>query len=223
MTKVDGCISSFNYTPSTAVLVHFDGNFFIRKCANSAISSHKQVVHLSTKDWCWMNPLNCLLSLLVVFYILSPFFICLTSTEPSVAPPRVWARTLSASEIEVFWIPVHQSGSKGRITGYEVHKHHKWREGKKRLWPYTASPQSDSLMYALRWWQGVQFPVPQQESVIPRPHFSQSHLQNEEVFSQLVLSPGERQYPGFLGTYINHLSDVWTSYINSPSCKHFSC
>uniref|UniRef100_A0A671NWI6 Contactin-4-like n=1 Tax=Sinocyclocheilus anshuiensis TaxID=1608454 RepID=A0A671NWI6_9TELE len=51
--------------------------------------------------------------------------------EPSVAPPRVWARTLSASEIEVFWKPVHQSGSKGQITGYEVHKHHKWREGKK--------------------------------------------------------------------------------------------
>uniref|UniRef100_A0A673G7L7 Contactin-4-like n=1 Tax=Sinocyclocheilus rhinocerous TaxID=307959 RepID=A0A673G7L7_9TELE len=51
--------------------------------------------------------------------------------EPSVAPPRVWARTLSASEIEVFWKPVHQSGSKGQITGYEVYKHHKWREGKK--------------------------------------------------------------------------------------------
>lgn len=131
MTKVDGCFSSFNYTPSTAVLVHFDGNFFIRKCANSAISSCKQVVHLSTKDWCWMNPVNCLFSLPVVFHFLSPFLICLTSTEPSVAPPRVWARTLSASEIEVFWDPVHQSGSKGRITGYEVHKHHKWREGKK--------------------------------------------------------------------------------------------
>lgn len=42
MTKVDGCVSSFNYTPSTAVLVHFDGNF--------AISSCKQVVRLSTKD-----------------------------------------------------------------------------------------------------------------------------------------------------------------------------
>lgn len=47
--KVDGCIAIFNYTPSTAVLVHFDGNFFIRKCANTAISSCKQVVHLSTK------------------------------------------------------------------------------------------------------------------------------------------------------------------------------
>uniref|UniRef100_A0A673LUY0 Contactin-4-like n=1 Tax=Sinocyclocheilus rhinocerous TaxID=307959 RepID=A0A673LUY0_9TELE len=51
--------------------------------------------------------------------------------EPSVAPPRVWARSLSASEIEVFWEPAHQSGSKGRITGYEVFKHQKWRQGKK--------------------------------------------------------------------------------------------
>uniref|UniRef100_A0A9J7WY15 Contactin 4 n=1 Tax=Cyprinus carpio carpio TaxID=630221 RepID=A0A9J7WY15_CYPCA len=51
--------------------------------------------------------------------------------EPSVAPPRVWARTLSATETEVFWEPVQQSGSKGRVTGYEVCKHHKWREGKK--------------------------------------------------------------------------------------------
>uniref|UniRef100_A0A8C2GTZ7 Contactin 4 n=1 Tax=Cyprinus carpio TaxID=7962 RepID=A0A8C2GTZ7_CYPCA len=39
--------------------------------------------------------------------------------EPSVAPPRVWARTLSATETEVFWEPVQQSGSKGRVTGYE--------------------------------------------------------------------------------------------------------
>uniref|UniRef100_A0A672NVV1 Contactin-4-like n=1 Tax=Sinocyclocheilus grahami TaxID=75366 RepID=A0A672NVV1_SINGR len=51
--------------------------------------------------------------------------------EPSVAPPRVWAHSLSASEIAVFWEPAHQSGSKGRITGYEVCKHQKWREGKK--------------------------------------------------------------------------------------------
>uniref|UniRef100_A0A8C1Q1J3 Contactin-4-like n=1 Tax=Cyprinus carpio TaxID=7962 RepID=A0A8C1Q1J3_CYPCA len=51
--------------------------------------------------------------------------------EPSVAPPRVWARSLSASEIEVFWEPVHQSGSKGWITGYEVCKYQKWMEGKK--------------------------------------------------------------------------------------------
>ncbi|XP_050969182.1 contactin-4 isoform X2 [Labeo rohita] len=52
--------------------------------------------------------------------------------EPSVAPPRVWARTLSASEIEVFWEPVHQSGSKGRITGYEVQ------------WLEDGSPESDA-------------------------------------------------------------------------------
>uniref|UniRef100_A0A672NKD5 Contactin-4-like n=1 Tax=Sinocyclocheilus grahami TaxID=75366 RepID=A0A672NKD5_SINGR len=50
--------------------------------------------------------------------------------EPSVAPPRVWARTLSASEIEVFWKPVHQSGSKGQITGYE--------------WLEDGSPESDA-------------------------------------------------------------------------------
>uniref|UniRef100_A0A672NS98 Contactin-4-like n=1 Tax=Sinocyclocheilus grahami TaxID=75366 RepID=A0A672NS98_SINGR len=53
--------------------------------------------------------------------------------EPSVAPPRVWAHSLSASEIAVFWEPAHQSGSKGRITGYEVCKHQKWREGKKMV------------------------------------------------------------------------------------------
>uniref|UniRef100_A0A673GB75 Contactin-4-like n=1 Tax=Sinocyclocheilus rhinocerous TaxID=307959 RepID=A0A673GB75_9TELE len=52
--------------------------------------------------------------------------------EPSVAPPRVWARTLSASEIEVFWKPVHQSGSKGQITGYEVQ------------WLEDGSPESDA-------------------------------------------------------------------------------
>uniref|UniRef100_A0A8C2BCY6 Contactin 4 n=1 Tax=Cyprinus carpio TaxID=7962 RepID=A0A8C2BCY6_CYPCA len=46
---------------------------------------------------------------------------------------EVWARTLSATETEVFWEPVQQSGSKGRVTGYEVCKHHKWREGKKRV------------------------------------------------------------------------------------------
>uniref|UniRef100_A0A671SGX0 Contactin-4-like n=1 Tax=Sinocyclocheilus anshuiensis TaxID=1608454 RepID=A0A671SGX0_9TELE len=50
--------------------------------------------------------------------------------EPSVAPPRVWARSLSASEIEVFWEPAHQSGSKGRITGYE--------------WLEDGSPESDA-------------------------------------------------------------------------------
>uniref|UniRef100_A0A8C1IDM2 Contactin 4 n=1 Tax=Cyprinus carpio TaxID=7962 RepID=A0A8C1IDM2_CYPCA len=50
--------------------------------------------------------------------------------EPSVAPPRVWARSLSASEIEVFWEPVHQSGSKGWITGYE--------------WLEDGSPESDA-------------------------------------------------------------------------------
>lgn len=54
-------------------------------------------------------------------------------TEPTVAPSRVWVRPLSASEIEVFWKPVHQTGSKGKITGYEVHKHHKWRGIKKDL------------------------------------------------------------------------------------------
>ncbi len=101
MTKVDGCVSRFNYTPSTAVLVHFDGNFFIRKCANSAISPRKQVVHLSTKDWCWMNPLNCLLSLLVVVFLHSfPNFYMsdikrtLSSSSQSLGPHsvRIWDR-----------------------------------------------------------------------------------------------------------------------------------
>ncbi|KAL4655900.1 contactin-3-like [Arapaima gigas] len=40
--------------------------------------------------------------------------------EPSVAPPRVWTRTRSASEIEVYWEPVPWKASVGRILGYEV-------------------------------------------------------------------------------------------------------
>ncbi|XP_051561849.1 contactin-4-like [Myxocyprinus asiaticus] len=52
--------------------------------------------------------------------------------EPSVAPSRVWAHTLSASEIEVFWEAVHQTSSKGRITGYEVQ------------WLEDGSPESDA-------------------------------------------------------------------------------
>ncbi|XP_030634255.1 contactin-4 [Chanos chanos] len=46
--------------------------------------------------------------------------------EPSVAPSRVWARTLSASEMEVFWEPIPWKESKGKITGYEVMW---WEEG----------------------------------------------------------------------------------------------
>ncbi|KAJ7998557.1 hypothetical protein DPEC_G00206140 [Dallia pectoralis] len=40
--------------------------------------------------------------------------------EPSVAPPRVWAQTLSASEIEVYWEPISQTDSSGKVIGYEV-------------------------------------------------------------------------------------------------------
>ncbi|XP_041743354.1 contactin-4-like isoform X2 [Coregonus clupeaformis] len=46
--------------------------------------------------------------------------------EPSVAPSRVWARTLSASEIEVYWEPIPQTASSGKILGYEVLC---WEEG----------------------------------------------------------------------------------------------
>uniref|UniRef100_A0A4W5ND64 Contactin-3 n=1 Tax=Hucho hucho TaxID=62062 RepID=A0A4W5ND64_9TELE len=46
--------------------------------------------------------------------------------EPSVAPSRVWARTLSASEIEVYWEPIPQTASSGNIIGYEVLC---WEEG----------------------------------------------------------------------------------------------
>uniref|UniRef100_A0A8C2L078 Contactin-4-like n=1 Tax=Cyprinus carpio TaxID=7962 RepID=A0A8C2L078_CYPCA len=45
---------------------------------------------------------------------------------------EVWARTLSATETEVFWEPVQQSGSKGRVTGYEVQ------------WLEDGSPDSDA-------------------------------------------------------------------------------
>uniref|UniRef100_A0A8C7CZP2 Contactin-3 n=1 Tax=Oncorhynchus kisutch TaxID=8019 RepID=A0A8C7CZP2_ONCKI len=46
--------------------------------------------------------------------------------EPSIAPSRVMARTLSASEIEVYWEPIPQTASSGKIIGYEVLC---WEEG----------------------------------------------------------------------------------------------
>uniref|UniRef100_A0A8C1IDN3 Contactin 4 n=1 Tax=Cyprinus carpio TaxID=7962 RepID=A0A8C1IDN3_CYPCA len=70
--------------------------------------------------------------------------------EPSVAPPRVWARSLSASEIEVFWEPVHQSGSKGWITGYEVCKYQKWMEGKKIDAERVRVPESSVIITGLK-------------------------------------------------------------------------
>uniref|UniRef100_A0A8C1WW26 Contactin 4 n=1 Tax=Cyprinus carpio TaxID=7962 RepID=A0A8C1WW26_CYPCA len=66
--------------------------------------------------------------------------------EPSVAPPRVWARSLSASEIEVFWEPVHQSGSKGWITGYEVCKYQKWMDDAERV----RVPESSVIITGLK-------------------------------------------------------------------------
>ncbi|XP_065135845.1 contactin-4 [Paramisgurnus dabryanus] len=51
----------------------------------------------------------------------SPAVVVYSADEvPSVALSRVWVRPLSASEIEVFWKPIYQTGSKGKITGYEV-------------------------------------------------------------------------------------------------------
>ncbi|XP_076124754.1 contactin-4 [Alosa pseudoharengus] len=44
--------------------------------------------------------------------------------EPSIAPSRVWARTLSASEIQVYWEPIAERESNEKIFGYEV----VWRE-----------------------------------------------------------------------------------------------
>ncbi|XP_064161731.1 contactin-4 [Anguilla rostrata] len=46
--------------------------------------------------------------------------------EPSVAPSLLWARTLSASEIGVYWEPVSLKSSAGRVLGYEVLY---WEEG----------------------------------------------------------------------------------------------
>uniref|UniRef100_A0A8C4Z5N4 Contactin-4-like n=1 Tax=Gadus morhua TaxID=8049 RepID=A0A8C4Z5N4_GADMO len=40
--------------------------------------------------------------------------------EPSEAPSRVWARSVSSSKIEVYWEPVPPGPGSGRITGYEV-------------------------------------------------------------------------------------------------------
>ncbi|XP_062852794.1 contactin-4 [Trichomycterus rosablanca] len=46
--------------------------------------------------------------------------------EPTVAPAKVWAHSVSFSEVQVFWNPVLSSHSKSRITGYEVLW---WEEG----------------------------------------------------------------------------------------------
>ncbi|XP_064812574.1 contactin-4-like [Oncorhynchus masou masou] len=46
--------------------------------------------------------------------------------EPFIAPSRVLARALSASEIEVYWEPIPQTASSGKTIGYEVLC---WEEG----------------------------------------------------------------------------------------------
>uniref|UniRef100_A0A8D0DX39 Contactin 4 n=1 Tax=Salvator merianae TaxID=96440 RepID=A0A8D0DX39_SALMN len=48
--------------------------------------------------------------------------------EPTRAPTMVFARSLSASEVEVFWSLLPESQSKGRIQGYEVRY---WKHGDK--------------------------------------------------------------------------------------------
>lgn len=44
----------------------------------------------------------------------------LSNLEPSEAPSRVWARAMSASEIEVFWEAVPPGSSTDEIIAYEV-------------------------------------------------------------------------------------------------------
>ncbi|KAB5583932.1 hypothetical protein PHYPO_G00101510 [Pangasianodon hypophthalmus] len=46
--------------------------------------------------------------------------------EPSIAPTKVWAHSLSSSELQVFWDPILPSHSKSTISGYEVLL---WEEG----------------------------------------------------------------------------------------------
>ncbi|MCJ8729308.1 hypothetical protein PDJAM_G00104640 [Pangasius djambal] len=46
--------------------------------------------------------------------------------EPSIAPTKVWAHSLSSSELQVFWDPILPSHSKSMISGYEVLL---WEEG----------------------------------------------------------------------------------------------
>lgn len=40
--------------------------------------------------------------------------------EPSEAPLSIWARAVSASEIEVHWRPIPSGSSRGKILAYEV-------------------------------------------------------------------------------------------------------
>ncbi|XP_075952363.1 contactin-4 [Anarhichas minor] len=46
--------------------------------------------------------------------------------EPSEAPSRVWARAVSASEIQVYWEPIPSGSGSGKIIAYEVLF---WEEG----------------------------------------------------------------------------------------------
>ncbi|XP_068449869.1 contactin-4 isoform X2 [Clinocottus analis] len=46
--------------------------------------------------------------------------------EPTEAPSRVWARAVSASEIEVYWEPIPSGSGSGKIIAYEVLF---WEEG----------------------------------------------------------------------------------------------
>ncbi|XP_077781145.1 contactin-4 isoform X3 [Podarcis muralis] len=48
--------------------------------------------------------------------------------EPTRAPTHVFAKSLSASEVQVFWTLLPETQSKGRIQGYEVRY---WRHGDK--------------------------------------------------------------------------------------------
>lgn len=42
--------------------------------------------------------------------------------EPTVAPFNVSARSLSASEVQVFWEAIPWETNKGKVRGYEVRK-----------------------------------------------------------------------------------------------------
>ncbi|KAK3575085.1 hypothetical protein QTP86_019738, partial [Hemibagrus guttatus] len=57
----------------------------------------------------------------------SPVFIVYSAEEePSIAPTKVWAHSISSSELQVFWDPIPPNHNKSTISGYEVLL---WEEG----------------------------------------------------------------------------------------------
>lgn len=70
-------------------------------------------------------------------------------SEPSRAPGRLRARSVSASEVEVTWKPLAWSNSRRRILGYEVNPQHAHTTCTIVQIEWTASAQCNDLFVLL--------------------------------------------------------------------------